>query len=106
MSTKKKTGPVEARLREARALIADGSRWCQGVWGVSGSRCALGALCFPTEAGNYLECADLLDEAARRLYGWKNGTFRPIIGVNDAIGHDAVMSCYEWAIDQAEARNL
>lgn len=104
--------PIQA-LRRARALIADSSHWCQGVYafGKSGRRvaprsrcavrwCAIGAVVHATDGDIHAEygARDALTEAADRLYPSAHG----LADVNDALGHTAVLRCFQFAIQQRE----
>ena len=102
------SNPVHALLVEARAYIADGSRWCQDrLADEEGRVCALGAVqvCFSTEGrfhGAHDMALSLLQRASLVLYR-VNVTARthPMAQVNDDLGHAAVLRCYDWAIAEA-----
>ncbi len=101
-------------LIAARELIADKSRWTQGTLArnVEGNpeHCVQGktAVCF-CAAGAVMHCAtgedeeewigawSALDAAAFSLYGG-----RDVAGVNDKLGHEAVLKVYDHAISNCE----
>jgi hypothetical protein len=101
-------------LREARALIADPDRWCQGYEAVDANGvfidstapqavrwCALGALGRVANrrqlrSTEMLDVDEALDEASR-LYG------KTVDHVNDEDGHAAVLRVYDAAIADVEA---
>lgn len=83
-----------SKLRRARALIASGERWAPGAWAPIDTLCAIQAL-QAVDGSDWIR--DLL-WAAQELYGTDS-----IVHVNDRIGLDAVLACYDYAIDRAEA---
>src|SRR5688572_10298811 len=97
-------------LREAKALIAQPSQWCQGWWardakgGSTGWRsqdasrfCALGAL--SKAAGDFFPVpeSDYLRRASLELYGTD-----VIDQVNDLREHQDILQMYDRAIELAE----
>lgn len=109
-------------LIEARSLVAGPERWCQNALGrrADGSRtsassidesqtfCALGALFRQHSDAIEVQAraADLLDDAALDLYGkgilYTFEGVRAIAWVNDVLGHEEVIACYDWAIERAQ----
>lgn len=104
--------PIEV-LRQARALIADPSHWCQLGYAKNkrgrnvGARsplavqwCAFGAGLHVAgnDAHAWFVAQAALNEAARVLYPKTPDA----AGVNDLVGHAAVMSCFDHAIATRE----
>ena len=95
-------------LIQARGLIADKSHWCQNTNARNENRektsilnddacqwCANGAI-IKVGVGSYEACKSavgILDEVTRRHY-----RIGGIISVNDMLGHDEVMRCFDEAI--------
>ena len=102
-------------LKDARALIADESRWCQlelamdedgfCVDATSTSACkfcavgALIAIIADTVSSDFLTARRALNNEAYFKHGMC------MINVNDTIGHAAVIECFDLAIAEAEARS-
>lgn len=98
-------------LREARELISDPKRWTQGAFARNASGCKTGILhadatCWCT-AGALLKVSegfkdevgqanDFLDVAACQI------SSLGLVGVNDELGHSAVLRMFDAAIASAE----
>lgn len=91
-------------LRRAKALIQDKSRWCQRDYAKTAnganvlsaspeafSFCAMGAV-YRVDGKTYTSADDALHSASWCLYG------APPSGVNDDLGHAAVMKMYSAAL--------
>ncbi len=95
------SNPVHALLVEARAYIADGSRWCQNAPDKGKKSCALGAIMRVYDRRTTKDAntaMSLLNQATHALY------LHPYIGivqVNDRLGHAAVLRCYDFAIAES-----
>lgn len=88
-------------LAEARALILDPAAWCQGEYALDkdgetclisqGVRfCAIGAL---VRAGcGFSDEKERLNKIAVKMYGMS------LMGVNDSLGHEAVISVFDAAL--------
>jgi hypothetical protein len=106
-----------ARLRTARALIADEQDWTRDSYArnrkgktIAVTRrsarrfCAIGALAraYMTEPANlspFQDALRILDDATEELFPNMGGVMR----VNDLCGHDAVIQIYDLAIVKAES---
>ena len=89
--------PVYTELERARNLIADKTRWGQGLLcDTRGRVCAIGALGIRLDTPVYDEqtqkACQLLGAAANELFG------RGVVYVNDGLGHAAVLRMYERAL--------
>jgi hypothetical protein len=100
-------------LRQARARIADPSKWCQGDYAVDANGegtfyeghtacrwCAKGSLylemCKLDLMGKQRSPCSLLEAVSQHLYG------KYVTTINDDIGHETVMQLYDAAIAAAE----
>lgn len=96
-------------LTKAKELIADKSRWCQGKYwrnadGVgtcyereAASFCADGAVMFVGGDGDVRGAIRLLEAASHECYAYGE------VYVNDELGHEAVLSVYDRAIELARS---
>lgn len=95
-------------LKEARSILSVPRNWASGKWAVDTydadgeyvqQVCALGALGRVMHANPHYYATtdtieeDLLDGAAFKLSGR-----RSIVDLNDAVGREAVLECYDAAI--------
>ncbi len=110
--------PIEI-LKAARSKIEDPKHWIQGAlsYDVHGNWsppenvnttcwCAVGALESVDPYGHWVEARKVLDRSAVKLYPDSDRTqydSRPIVVVNDKIGHSEVMACFSHAIASLEA---
>lgn len=110
-------------LREALDTIRDGSNWCRNSAALDGDGisvrpyesqakrwCASGAVQkafyarFPKMKDLGLVCEEwvTLNETARALFPQFSDAEAAIVMVNDLMGHDAVIQCFEKAIVETE----
>jgi hypothetical protein len=95
--------PDEAKqLRKAQDLIRDEEDWCKGSYCYTDSKykaryCAAGALMQARRLGylrNWTRFESMLHVSSMKLFGHLS-----IVDVNDMLGHEAVMQCYDDAIN-------
>ncbi len=92
-------GATVTLLSEARALIADESRWMQGAYVRDGRRCAMGALqAVGRSAGRGVrrDAAGALLQVAG-LHGHHS-----VESMNDSVSHAEVLAMFDAAIVRAE----
>lgn len=99
--------PLEM-LVKARALISDKSKWTQvycardksgvpcNIGQNAVSWCAIGALAEITIDRCEVTALLRLSRASYLLFN------KPLINVNDELGHEAIMDVYDWAIKQLQ----
>ena len=100
--------PSAKELIRAKAMISDPDNWCQGRMEHGSKHCAAGALgCLDADVGCRVSippsllalsksCRDVFPIASYQA----SSTIECITYVNDCLGHEAILKCFDHAINQ------
>lgn len=107
---------MKSALRQAYELIRDEKHWCRGYMAVDSNGfqtdydrddaakwCASGAVtrcnCSDEEVAAVARAAKALFPKASHLI---SGSFGAVVAINDQLGHEAIMQCFEKALVEME----